>query len=328
MSHNAGTLFSGLIFGSALTISGVASPQVIRNQFKLSDYHMLVTLLSASASSATVLLAYNSRAGDKRIPVRSVQRQTSWITDYDSHVLGGAMVGLGMALTGACPGTVLIQAAAGIGHSRIIALSSVVAGALFARWKKSWGHIPNDQHQPPSVMTATGMSTNKAVLVYNSMVFAMILAVLVLASRSRALVHPVVGGLLIGCGQLASLVLAGKAVGVSTAYEATGKALLDIFGGRPVKKMNPSIVFAFALVAGAKMTMLCLPGVVEKLVPLKEQSIWAAVMGGFLLSFGSRLAGGCTSGHGISGMAGMSLSSFATVAAMFGAGLLTCIPFM
>ena len=40
-------------------------------------------------------------------------------------------------------------------------------------------------------------------------------------------------------------------------------------------------------------------------------------VGGILLVFGARLAGGCTSGHGLSGMASLSIASFVTVASMF-----------
>lgn len=238
------------------------------------------------------------------------------------------MVGLGMGLTGACPGTVLVQATAGIGHSRLIALSSVLAGVIFVRWKQFCKASSQEDEVQPSIMSATGWSSRKAVLIYSSMILALIPAVLTFTSRSKALVHPVTGGLLIGLSQFTSLVLAGKAIGMSTAYEAAGKALLDTVGGRPVKALDRSISFALAVVVGAKLTMLSFPGVAEKLLPLKEQSIAAALLGGFLLTFGSRIAGGCTSGHGISGMASMSLSSFVTVAAMFASGMMSCLPFM
>ncbi|MCU0622251.1 MAG: YeeE/YedE family protein [Gemmatimonadaceae bacterium] len=48
-----------------------------------------------------------------------------------------------------------------------------------------------------------------------------------------------------------------------------------------------------------------------------------AFLGGFLILFGARLAGGCTSGHIISGMAQLAASSFIFAAAVFGAGMLT-----
>jgi uncharacterized membrane protein YedE/YeeE len=48
-----------------------------------------------------------------------------------------------------------------------------------------------------------------------------------------------------------------------------------------------------------------------------------AFLGGFIMLFGARIAGGCTSGHGISGMAQLSAGSTLAVAAMFAGGILT-----
>jgi uncharacterized membrane protein YedE/YeeE len=46
------------------------------------------------------------------------------------------------------------------------------------------------------------------------------------------------------------------------------------------------------------------------------------VLGGFLVGFGSRWAGGCTSGHAISGLATLQLPSLIAVAGFFAGGLL------
>ena len=47
----------------------------------------------------------------------------------------------------------------------------------------------------------------------------------------------------------------------------------------------------------------------------------AAFLGGVILLFGARLAGGCTSGHGISGGLQLAVSSWVFTAALFGAGI-------
>ncbi|HBS27983.1 MAG TPA: hypothetical protein DEB06_00695 [Phycisphaerales bacterium] len=46
-----------------------------------------------------------------------------------------------------------------------------------------------------------------------------------------------------------------------------------------------------------------------------------AFVGGLILIFGARLAGGCTSGHGISGGLQLALSSWTFIVALFGAGI-------
>ena len=48
-----------------------------------------------------------------------------------------------------------------------------------------------------------------------------------------------------------------------------------------------------------------------------------AFIGGFLIIFGARLAGGCTSGHIISGITQLAVSGILFGAAVFGAGMIT-----
>jgi uncharacterized membrane protein YedE/YeeE len=60
---------------------------------------------------------------------------------------------------------------------------------------------------------------------------------------------------------------------------------------------------------------------IHTLLTLKGLAIM--VGGGFLIGFGAAYAGGCTSGHGISGVADFQIPSFIAVAAMFGVGMLT-----
>ncbi len=46
-----------------------------------------------------------------------------------------------------------------------------------------------------------------------------------------------------------------------------------------------------------------------------------AFVGGFLLIYGARLAGGCPSGHGLSGMSQLAVSAFIVVAGFFAGGI-------
>ena len=51
------------------------------------------------------------------------------------------------------------------------------------------------------------------------------------------------------------------------------------------------------------------------------QGILVIVVGGFLVGFGARYAGGCTSGHAISGISALQLPSMVAVAGFFMGGL-------
>jgi uncharacterized membrane protein YedE/YeeE len=50
-----------------------------------------------------------------------------------------------------------------------------------------------------------------------------------------------------------------------------------------------------------------------------------AFLGGFILLLGARIADGCTSGHGLSGMAQLAVGSTVAVAAMFAGGIATAM---
>ena len=62
--------------------------------------------------------------------------------------------------------------------------------------------------------------------------------------------------------------------------------------------------------------------------PSKIKRYAGAFLGGVLLLYGARMAGGCTSGHGISGGLQLAVSSYLFMAGMFAAGIATAIPLL
>lgn len=318
---------AGAMFGSALTASGVYLPGVIISQMELKDFHMLKVFLTASSLSAITVTLYEKAKGKplSRRPPSPI----GLLGKYDGNVLGGAMVGAGMALTGACPGTVLVQVATGVQSGRYALLGGAVGGLFYALIAK---HLrrncpppeKNDNHHLPSKL---GVNPVTATLVFEGMCISMILAVRYLApSQSRALVAPILGGVLIGAAQLATLILTKAPVGVSTCYEDIGRWFWGLFGydsGVPVKKsilpLTKSAAFAAGILAGSATlanTVKDLPvDDVAGLTPLR------GLLGGMVMVLGARVAGGCTSGHGISGMSMLGVSSIITVMSMFASGI-------
>lgn len=59
--------------------------------------------------------------------------------------------------------------------------------------------------------------------------------------------------------------------------------------------------------------------------PVTSRRKWNAFIGGFLILFGARLAGGCTSGHVITGMTQLATASFLFAAAVFAVGIPTAM---
>ena len=139
--------------------------------------------------------------------------------------------------------------------------------------------------------------------------------------------------------QLSSLLITKNTLGVSSAYSTLGSLFWKaestlatkcgctkpseiVESKKPWPQLTP-VWFAFGVALGSYL-FWALTGTTATSIPTVGGGVTdtKALIGGFLLAFGARVAGGCTSGHGISGMATLSVASFISVAAMFGGGMI------
>jgi hypothetical protein len=112
-------LAMGTGFGFALEKSRVFEPGMIVGQMQLRNFIMLKIFLTAVATGAVVLAALNGFGLAALYPKPTL---------YGADTLGGALLGAGIALAGACPGTVLAQV--GVGYrDAIFTLLGGIAGA-------------------------------------------------------------------------------------------------------------------------------------------------------------------------------------------------------
>ena len=103
---------------------------------------------------------------------------------------------------------------------------------------------------------------------------------------------------------------------VSPSTVKNTKALADAIGGLS-NAIQP--VYLLGAVAGALLASY-LSNSFRVPIGTTLPSLYAA-LGGVLIIFGARTAGGCTSGHGISGFSLFGLRSIAATAAMFAGGI-------
>lgn len=97
-------LAMGLVFGLALEKSRVFEPGVIVGQMQLRNFTMLKVFLTAVATGLVVLAVMNGFGIIKLAPKATL---------YTADIVGGLILGAGITLAGACPGTVLAQVGAG-----------------------------------------------------------------------------------------------------------------------------------------------------------------------------------------------------------------------
>ncbi|KAH8724987.1 hypothetical protein GQ44DRAFT_827096 [Phaeosphaeriaceae sp. PMI808] len=319
LSHST----AGALFGAALASSGVYLPSVIVSQMQLAKFHMLKVFMTASAISALVFALFD-RIGLSKTKPRPPS-PLGVFSRYDGNILGGCMVGLGMTLTGACPGTALVQLSTGIGSARYVMTGCVLGGITYARLSE---YLRKNQacdmvHSNLTLQSKFGFGTPYTVLSYEVLCLIFISLVMMLdPTQNPILLHPLLGGSLIGAAQAMALILTGNPVGVSTAYEVVGlffwRIWRSLFGydqktaaSLPLK----SVFFAVGITVGALVRSQSIP--LTDLDPDAGITAPRGVLGGFIMVLGARLAGGCTSGHGISGMSMFSISSFITVVSMF-----------
>jgi uncharacterized protein len=124
-------------------------------------------------------------------------------------------------------------------------------------------------------------------------------------------VSALLGGALIGLAATLLYAMLGRIAGISGVLNAA----LEKPEGRGWR-----VAFLLGLIAGASAWFWFAPG-----VPALRSGFpmtWL-VVAGLLVGFGTRLGNGCTSGHGICGLARLSKRSFAAVIAFMGAGFAT-----
>lgn len=97
-------LLMGVVFGFALEKSRVFEPGIIVGQMQLRNFIMLKVFLAAVATGAVVLAVLNGFGYVKLGPKAAL---------YGADIVGGLILGAGISLAGACPGTTLAQIGAG-----------------------------------------------------------------------------------------------------------------------------------------------------------------------------------------------------------------------
>jgi uncharacterized protein len=121
-----------------------------------------------------------------------------------------------------------------------------------------------------------------------------------------------IGGVLIGLATTLMLLLNGRIAGIS-----------GIVGGLLARKGSEvgwRAVFVAGLLLGAFVYMLATGGAFPVRV---EASLPVMVVAGLLVGFGTRLGSGCTSGHGVSGIARFSKRSIVATLVFMGSGIIT-----
>lgn len=155
---------------------------------------------------------------------------------------------------------------------------------------------------------------------------------------------PYLVGALIGMLSMATFYFSDKPIGVSTGFARIAGMIGKLVAPRHTSSLKyfddtkPKIEWEVMLIVGVLVGAFAAAWTGQEITGQWIPPMWAArfgeslslrlaavFVGGVLVAFGARLAGGCTSGHGISGTLQLSVGSWIAVICFFLGGIATAL---
>lgn len=125
-------------------------------------------------------------------------------------------------------------------------------------------------------------------------------------------ISALLGGALIGLAASLLIALNGRIAGVSSIMNGVFLS--------PRTEWSWRSAFLCGLILATLVVQTVWP---EWIIIRNGYPLWLVALGGYLVGFGTRLGSGCTSGHGICGLAQLSIRSLTATAAFMTTGMLT-----
>ncbi|TLF49785.1 YeeE/YedE family protein [Halomonas urmiana] len=269
-----------------------------------------------------------------------------------SVVVGAFLFGLGMQLGGGCASGTLFTAGGGNARMLVTLLFFVVGSVIGTAHFAWWQSLP--AFQPVSLVKTAGAGGGIAI---SLALFAAIAALTVVMERRRHgqleqaprvdagnwrwLTGPwplLFGAVALALLNFATLSLAGRPWGVTSAFALWGAKGFELLGGDVgqwgywqaswnAKALEASVwgdittVMNIGIMAGA-LVAAALAGKFAPNFRIPARSLLAAVIGGILLGYGARLAFGCNIGAYFGGIASGSLHGWVWLVAAFAGNML------
>ena len=121
-----------------------------------------------------------------------------------------------------------------------------------------------------------------------------------------------IGGIFIGTSSVILMWFNGRIAGISGIFHGLFKYNLNDYWWR--------VLFIIGLLVGVQIYYF-IPGI--QFTPRTNYPIFLLIIAGFLVGVGTKYGGGCTSGHGICGIARFSLRSIVATIIFIASGMIT-----
>ena len=314
----------GALFGLIIQYAGLNKYNVISAQSELKNNTVLKTILVAIGVGA-ILLSVIIGLGFASFHVKPFV--------LGGVVFGGLVFGSGMAILGYCPGTLAISVGEGSLDAVIGIIGGLFGGLFFTVLLPNIQWLIGVNLGKISLFSAIG---NHQVLYYFvvfvvSIIFIYIAFFVDKMEKNRDKKWLIAGGLLAVLNSIVFLtVITNRPIGASTSFPYIADLLTSVTNNSYFSKIETpgswEMIFLFGAMVAAFVVSVIKKEFKFRLIYSNwekqkgnskiKRIIWAFI-GGFLLIFGARMAGGCTSGHVISGGMQLAVSSFVFAIFMF-----------
>ena len=315
------TFFLGMVFGALLLYARLNRFDVITG-LALREDLTVAKALSLAIGTGAILVNAEVALGVASYHVKPLL--------LGGVILGGIVFGMAMAILGYCPGTLAVSAGEG-SLDAVIGIAGGLTGGVFYTLV-----LP---YIRPILGPDLGKISLRSALKSDTVFFPVVLLLglgLILLSffldrleGAKAKMWVISG---LGLGVLDAILflksVSNRPIGASTTYPYIGDLLSGLTGSGYFARIKTPGAWEAVFLAGALLAgfILSLLNKEFRLIIIHEnwkkhrgisktgRAIWAFT-GGFLLIFGARMAGGCTSGHILSG--GMQFSASSWIFAVF-----------
>lgn len=121
--------------------------------------------------------------------------------------------------------------------------------------------------------------------------------------------NAILGGALVGLGAVLFFLSIGKIAGISGIFFGMFRRGAELW--RPA--------FFVGLIGGSLLVVNWMPEL--RVITRPDPGLMALIASGFIVGWGTRMANGCTSGHGVCGLGRLSVRSLVAVLSFMGAGI-------
>jgi uncharacterized membrane protein YedE/YeeE len=319
----------GFVFGAILQSAGLNKYNTISGMARLEDF-TVAKAIAVAVGVGAILLSIEIGLGYASFHVKPIL--------LAGIIIGGLIFGAGMAILGYCPGTLPVS----LGQGSIDALIGVLGGIL--------GGVVYTVIQPfiqDSLGPDLGKLSLETAMKGNSMYYILVFLFGLILVGIAFLLNKVerkknynwlyagIGLAVLNCLVFLTI-LFDRQIGASTTYPYVGDLMTGLTTNNYFTSIEKPGNWELIFLAGATLSGLVI-SIIRKDFKIQlihkgwsktqgksksKRIIWAFI-GGFIMLIGARMAGGCTSGHVISGGMQIAVSSLLFGAVVFVGLLIT-----